>query len=159
MAVSGVDVAIPAGEPPSLVQETCMRYMMMVKADKDFEAGLPPNPALIAAIGEMSEAARRSGKLLASEGLKPSATGTRIRLAKGKRQVIDGPFTETKELIGGFAIFEVASKDEAMSLAQRFVDAHVKAGVTDFEMEIRPLYGPEDFACGGQPARVEATIP
>jgi hypothetical protein len=81
--------------------------------------------------------------MLASEGLKPAAT--RIRLAKGKRQVIDGPFAETKELIGGFALFEVASKEEAMALAQRFVDAHVKAGVDNFEMEIRPLYGPEDF--------------
>jgi hypothetical protein len=119
--------------------------MMMVKADKDYEAGRPPSPALMAAIGVLSEEARKTGKLLASEGLKPSSAGTRIRLANGKRAVIDGPFAETKELIGGFAIFEVASKQEALDLAQRFVDAHVNVGITDFEMEVRPLYGPEDF--------------
>jgi hypothetical protein len=130
--------------------------MMMVMADRNFEAGQPPNPALMSAIGKLSEEARRSGKMIVSEGLKPSSTGTRIRLAKGKRQVIDGPFTETKELLGGFAIFEVASRDEAMSLAQRFVDAHVEAGVTDFEMEVRPLYGPEDFGCGVPSVRAEA---
>jgi len=63
--------------------------------------------------------------------------------------VTDGPFAETKELIGGFAILEVASRQEALELAQRFVDAHASAGVTDFEMEMRPLYGPEDFGrCG-----------
>ena len=122
-----------------------MRYMMMVKADADYEAGRPPSPALMAAIDQLSEEARKAGKLLAAEGLKPSAAGMKIRLANGKRSVIDGPFVETKELIGGFAIFEVVSKEEAMVLAQRFVDAHVKVGVADFEMEIRPLYGPEDF--------------
>ena len=122
-----------------------MKYMMMVKADKDYEAGRPPSPALMAAIGVLSEEARKAGKLLAMEGLKPSGAGTRIRLANSKRTVVDGPFAETKELIGGFAIFEVASKQEALDLAQRFVDAHVNAGVTDFEMEMRPLFGPEDF--------------
>ena len=70
----------------------------------------------------------------------------KVRLANGKRTAVDGPFAETKELIGGFAIFEVASKQEALDLAQRFIDAHVNAGVTaDFEMEMRLLYGPEDF--------------
>jgi hypothetical protein len=123
--------------------------MMMVKADKDYEAGRPPSPALMAAIGVLSEEARSAGKLIASEGLKPSSTGMRIRLADGKRTAVDGPFAETKELIGGFAILEVASKQEALDLAQRFVDAHVDAGVTDFEMEMRPIYGPEDFGtCG-----------
>lgn len=122
---------------------------MMVKADQDYEAGRPPSAALMAAIGALSGEARKAGKLLASEGLKPSSAGTRIRLANGKRTVIDGPFAETKELIGGFAIFEVASKQEALDLARRFVDAHVDAGVTDLEMEMRPLYGPEDFGqCG-----------
>ena len=87
----------------------------------------------------LSEEARKAGKLLAAEGLKPSSAGMRIRLANGKRTAVDGPFAETKELIGGFAIFEVASKQEAVDLAQRFVDVHVNAGVTDFEMEMRPL--------------------
>ena len=127
-----------------------MRYMMMVKADKDYEAGRPPNPLLMAAIGKLAEEGRKSGKMLASEGLKPSFAGTRIRLSGGKRLVIDGPFAETKELIGGFAIFEVASKEEAMTLAQQFVDAHVDAGVSDFEMEMRPLFGPDEFGCTGR---------
>lgn len=126
-----------------------MRYMMLVKADANYEAGRPPNPALVAAIGELSKEASKSGKLLASEGLKPSAAGAKIRLENGKRSVVDGPFAETKEVIGGFAIFEVISREEAMALAQRFVDVHVQAGVEDFEMEVRPLWGPEDFGgCG-----------
>ena len=124
-----------------------MRYMMMVMGNDDYQAGRPPSPALMAAIGKLSEEARRSGKLVASEGLKPSAT--RIRLNKGKRIVVDGPFAETKELVGGFAIFEVASRDEAMTLAERFVDVHVAAGVKEFEMEIRPLFGPDDVGCAG----------
>jgi hypothetical protein len=136
-----------------------MKFMMLVKANPDFEAGRPPNPALVAAIAELGDEARRSGKLLLAEGLKPSSAGTRIRLANGTRHVIDGPFTETKELVGGFALFELASREEAMAMAQRFVDAHVKAGVTDFEMEIRPLYGPADFGCGEQASREVATTP
>jgi hypothetical protein len=136
-----------------------MKFMMLVKADKDHEAGRPPNPALIAAIGELGEEARRSGKLLVAEGLKPTSAATKIRIANGKRHVIDGPFTETKELVGGFAIFELASRAEAMAMAQRFVDAHVNAGVTDFEIEIRPLYGPEDPSCGGPALREVAATP
>ena len=124
-----------------------MKYMMMVMGNDDYQAGRPPSPALMAAIGELSAEARRSGKLVASEGLKPSAT--RIRLRKGKRIVVDGPFAETKELVGGFAIFEVASREEAMALAERFVDAHATAGVKEFDMEIRPVFGPDDFGCGG----------
>jgi hypothetical protein len=143
------DAVTPTAAGAHYTKEAGVKYMMMVKADKDYEAGRPPRPELIAAIGALSEEARKSGKLLASEGLKPSSVGTRIRLASGKRVVTDGPFAETKELIGGFAIFEVASRQEALELAQRLVDAHVNVGVTDFEMEMRPLYGPEDFGrCG-----------
>jgi hypothetical protein len=121
-----------------------MRYMMLVMGNADYQAGKPPSPALMAEIGKLSEEARRSGKLVMSEGLKPRET--RIRLVKGKRQVTDGPFTETKEMIGGFAIFELASDAEALAAAQQFVDAHARCGLTDFEMLIRPMYGPEDFA-------------
>lgn len=121
-----------------------MRFMMIVKAGADYEAGKPPSPALMAAIAELSEEARRSGKLQLTEGLKPTRAGAQIRLEKGKRYVVDGPFAETKEVIGGFAIFELSSREEAMAMAQRFVDAHVKAGVADMALEIRQLYGPED---------------
>jgi hypothetical protein len=120
--------------------------MMLVKGNSDYEAGKPPSPKLMEAIGKLAEKARRAGTMIMSEGLKPSSASTRIRLVKGKRSVIDGPFAETKEIIGGFAIFELPSKAEALKQAQEFVDAHVQAGVTDFEMEIRPMYGPEDLA-------------
>ena len=124
-----------------------MRFMMLVKGNDDYEAGRPPSPQLMAAIAELAERATRAGKLVMSEGLKPSSASTKIRLDKGRKSVIDGPFAETKEVIGGFAIFELASKAEALQVANEFVEAHVKAGVLDFEMEIRPMFGPEDFGC------------
>jgi hypothetical protein len=120
-----------------------MKFMMFVMGNDDYQAGKPPSPQLMTEIGKLAEEATRAGKLLSSEGLKPRAT--RIRMAKGKRRVTDGPFTETKELIGGYAIFELASHEEALQYAQRFVDAHERCGIEDFEMEIRPMYGPEDF--------------
>jgi len=115
-----------------------MRYMMFVMGNDDYQAGKPPSPQLMAEIGKLSEEAMKAGKLVSSEGLKPAVT--RVRLAKGKRHVTDGPFTETKELIGGFAILDLASKEEALEYAQRFVDAHERCGVKDFEMQIRPMY-------------------
>jgi hypothetical protein len=124
-----------------------MRYMMLVMGNDDYQAGTPPSPQLWGEIGKLAPVAHNAVTMILSVGLKPRAT--RIKLAKGKRQVTDGPFTETKEMIGGFAIFELPSDEEALAQAQRFVDAHVKCGVKDFEMEIRPMYGPEDF--GGKP--------
>ena len=124
-----------------------MRDMMMVKANSDYEAGKPPNPALMAEIGKLAQDAVVAGKMISTGGLAPSRASTRITLRKGKRSVVDGPFGETKELIGGYAIFELASKEEALEYAHRFVDAHVRAGVSDFEMDIRPMFGPEDTGC------------
>ena len=121
-----------------------MRYLMMVLGNDDYQAGKPPSPQLMQEIGKLAAEAQQAGTMVMSEGLKPRAT--RIRLVGGERQVTDGPFTETKELIGGFAVFELASDEEALAQAQRFVDAHVRCGVKDFAMEIRPMYGPEDFA-------------
>ena len=132
-----------------------MRFMMLVKGNDDYEAGRPPSPQLMAAIGEMAERMRRTGKLLMSEGLKPAST--RVRLDKGRKVVVDGPFAETKEVIGGFAIFELASKEEALAMANEFVAAHLRAGVMNFEMEIRPMFGPEDFGCGHDEKVAEAT--
>jgi len=117
-----------------------MRYMMMIKANPSYEAGKPPNPALIEAMGRLSEEMTRAGAMLSVGGLMPSSAGTRIRLDNGKRSVTDGPFTETKELVGGYAILQAASRDEALALAQRCVDVHAACGVTDFELEIRPMW-------------------
>ncbi len=116
-----------------------MRYMMMIKATRDSEAGVPPNPELVAAVGTFAQELMNSGVVVATGGLQPSSTGTRIQFLGGKRTVIDGPFSEAKELIGGFAIVEAKSKEDAFAVANRFVDLHVKFGI-DGEVEIRPMF-------------------
>lgn len=122
-----------------------MRYMMMIKATQDYEEGIPPNAQLMAGMGKLTEELTKAGVLLASEGLQPSSKGTRIKYSNGKRIVTDGPFAETRELIGGYAILEAKSKDEAIKLADRVVGVHIEAGIREFEMEIRPLFDPADF--------------
>jgi hypothetical protein len=117
--------------------------MMMIKATSDSEAGMPPNPALIAGMANLSQEMTAAGVLLASGGLQPSATGMRLKYSAGKRAVTDGPFVETKELIGGYAILEAKSKEEALQLANKCLDVHINAGIAEFEMEIRPLFDPE----------------
>jgi len=131
-----------------------MKYMMIAMADAAYEAGSPPNPELMQAIGELAEKATRSGKLVFQAGLQPTRAGWRMGLAKGKGYAVDGPFAETKEVIGGFAIFECASRQEAMRFAQDFVDAHARCGVRDMAMEVRPLFGPGDMGCPSVDARV-----
>jgi hypothetical protein len=135
-----------------------MRFMMLVKGNDDYEAGRPPSPKLMAAIGELARRAQLEGKMVMSEGLKPSSASTKIRLDKGRKIVTDGPFAETKEVIGGFAIFELASRAEALEMANRFAQAHLDAGVLDFEMEIRPLFGPEDFSCSMEKQAADSTV-
>jgi hypothetical protein len=121
-----------------------MRYMMMIKATKNSEAGIPPSPDLMAAMGALAEEMAKAGILLASDGLQPSSQGMRISCVAGKRTVIDGPFAETKELIAGYAVLKANSKEEALALANRCVDVHLDAGIEDFHMEIRPLSEPFD---------------
>jgi hypothetical protein len=123
-----------------------MRFMMMIKATKDYEAGLPPSPELMAGMAKLTEEGVKSGTLLASGGLQPSSQGVRIRYSGGNRAVIDGPFVETKELIGGYAIVSANSKTEAIELANRVLDVHVNARVAEFEIEIRPLFYDEHFS-------------
>jgi len=117
-----------------------MRFMVLIKANKDYEAGIPPSEQLMAAMASLSEEMTKSGVLLATEGLQRSAMATRIRHAGGKTSVTDGPFAETKELIGGFAIIRVDSKQEALDLTQRVVQIHIDAGVQEFDVELRPMY-------------------
>ena len=122
-----------------------MRYMMMIKATKNSEAGMPPSQELMAGMAKLTEEMMKAGVLLASDGLEPSSKGTRIRYSGGKRTVIDGPFAETKELIGGYAILQAKSKEEAIELADRAIDVHIKAGIPEVELEIRPLFDPPDL--------------
>lgn len=125
-----------------------MKFMMIVKATKDSEAGLPPNSELIEAVGKMGEAAAKSGALLSSGGLLPSSRGARIRAAQGKTSVIDGPFAETKELVGGYAIFELPSKEEAIRAGREFMQVHADILGPEYEgeLEIRPIFESSDCA-------------
>ena len=121
--------------------ECFMKFMMMVKADADYEAGKPPSPELEAAIGKISREMAEKGNLVDVGGLLPSSMGTRVRVGKGKLTVIDGPFTETKELIGGYAIMQVGSREEAIELGKRFMQIHadVLGPAYEGELEIRQL--------------------
>src|SRR5258707_4823533 len=103
-----------------------MRYMMIIKATKDYEAGLPPSPELMAGMAKLTEESVKAGTLVASGGLLPSSQGMRIRYAGGKRAVIDGPFAETKELIGGYAIVETNSKIEAIEIGKPALAGQLK---------------------------------
>ena len=119
-----------------------MRYLMMVMGDKDYETGLPPSPELITGMARLTDEMTQAGVLLAAEGLQPSSQGMRLKVSRGALAVTDGPFTETKEMIGGYAIVQASSKAEALELANRFVEVHRQAGITELDMEIRPLLDP-----------------
>lgn len=118
-----------------------MRVMVIVKATKDSEAGVPPSKELIDAMGKYNEQLVKAGIMLAGDGLKPSSKGKRVRFTGDKRSVIDGPFTETKELIAGFWIWQVRSMDEAVEWLKRCPNPHCE----DSEVEIRPVYEAADF--------------
>jgi hypothetical protein len=124
-----------------------MRFLTMVKGP---ETAGPPPRELLAAIDQLGAEATKAGVLLETGGLAPSATGARIRLAGGTVAVLDGPFTEATELVGGYAVYEVKSKEEAIEWSTRFMNLHKEhwAG-WEGEIEIRQLFGPDDF---GPPA-------
>ena len=121
-----------------------MRFLMMVKANKDSEAGVMPDDTLIAEMGRYNEELAKAGVLLDLSGLQPSSKGARIRFSDGKRTVIDGPFTETKELIAGYWLIQVKSREEAIEWAKR-APAPQGEG-QESEIEIRQLFELEDFA-------------
>lgn len=120
-----------------------MKFMMLVKATKDSEAGVPFNPELMAAIDRMSQAAVKAGAMVDAGGLLPSSQGTRIHVTQGKTSVIDGPFAETKELVGGYAIFDLKSKEEAVRMGKEFMQLHadILGKSYEGELEIRPMFG------------------
>jgi len=118
-----------------------MRFMIVVKADKNSEAGMMPSKELLAEMGKYNEELAKAGVLLAGEGLHPTAKGARVKFSGAKRTVIDGPFAETKELIAGFWLWQVKSKEEAIEWVKRCPMPHN----TETEIEIRQVFEAEDF--------------
>src|SRR5689334_25061228 len=126
-----------------------MRFMMIVKACKNSEAGQMPGEELLAAMGKYNEELMKAGVLLDLSGLQPSSKGARVRFSGGKTTVIDGPFAETKELIAGFWMIQVKSKEEAIEWAKRVPFDPQGASATTGgvgEIEIRQLFDPADFS-------------
>jgi hypothetical protein len=121
-----------------------MKFMMIVKSA---ERSGPPPKELMDAIDKLSEEAAKSGTMLGGGGLGPTALGARVRLSGGKITVTDGPFTEAKEIVGGYAQFDLKSKQEAVDSAVRFMELHKKHWPGwEGETEVRQMFGPEDFA-------------
>jgi hypothetical protein len=135
----GAEIKSPGRKPGTT------RYLLMIRADKETESGLPPSPEMLAAMGALMDEATATGALLGGEGLKPSADGARIRRRGGKTTVVDGPFAETKELIAGYTMLQVATKEEAIAFAKRWLPIHAQGGADDCEIEIRPLFELTDF--------------
>lgn len=121
-----------------------MRFMMIVKANKDSEAGVMPSNELISAMTKYNEQMAEAGILVDLSGLQPSSKGARVRFSGGKVTVVDGPFAETKELIAGYWVINVKSRQEAIEWAKRCPNPHGNLG--DGEIEIRQFYELEDFA-------------
>ena len=118
-----------------------MRFMVIVKADKNTEAGVMPSQELLAAMGKYNEELVNAGVLLAGEGLHPSSKGARVRFSGSNRTVVDGPFAESKELVAGFWIFQVKSLEEAIEWVKR--SPNPLEG--ESEIEIRQVFEAEDF--------------
>jgi hypothetical protein len=118
-----------------------MRVIVLIKATRDTEAGVLPDEKLLRAMGEYNEALVKAGVMLAGEGLHPSSRGVRVHFSGPRRHVIDGPFTETKELIAGFWIWQVRSMEEAIEWIKRCPNPTGE----EAEIEIRPVFEAEDF--------------
>lgn len=127
-----------------------MKVMVFVKATRDSEAGVLPDPDMLTAMGKFNEELAEAGVILMGDGLKPSSHGARVHFSGKDRFVTDGPFAETKELIAGFWIWQVASLDEAIEWAKRCPNPHKE----DCHVEIRPFYEMEDFAAIATPEHV-----
>jgi hypothetical protein len=118
-----------------------MRFMILIKATKDSEAGVMPSEQLLTEMGKFNEELVKAGVMLAGEGLHPTSKGARVRFSGGKRTVIDGPFAETKELLAGFWLWQVKSKEEAIEWVKRCPNPHNE----ETEVEIRQIFEAEDF--------------
>jgi hypothetical protein len=120
-----------------------MRFMIIVKATKDSEAGVRPTEELFAAMADYHEQLVKAGVLLDASGLQPTSKGWRIKYSGGKRSVVDGPFTEAKELVAGYSIIQVKSREEAIEWTRRFPNPSIDG--KDGEIEVRQLFELEDF--------------
>ena len=129
-----------------------MRFMVLIKATKDSERGVMPDEALLTEMGKFNEQLVKAGVMLAGEGLHPSSKGARVKFAGTERTVIDGPFSETKELIAGFWIWQVKSKDEAIEWVKRCPNPTGE----EAEIEIRQIFEAEDFGAALTPELREA---
>jgi hypothetical protein len=125
-----------------------MRFMIVVKADKHSEAGVLPDQQVLTEMGKYNEELAKAGVLLAAEGLHPSSRGARVKFSGSKRTVIDGPFAETKELIAGFWLWQVQSKEEAIAWVKRCPMPQD----TETEIEMRQVFEAEDFGPAFTPA-------
>jgi hypothetical protein len=121
--------------------DTTMRFMIIVKATKDSEAGVMPSEQLLTEMGKFNEQLVKAGVMLAGEGLHPSSKGARVRFSGTKRTVTDGPFADTKELIAGFWLWQVKSKEEAIEWVNRCPNPHNE----ETEVELRQVFEAEDF--------------
>lgn len=126
-----------------------MRFMVLVKANEESEAGVLPSGEMLTEMGKFNEELVKAGVMLAGEGLQPSSKGVRVQFSGGKRTVVDGPFAETKELIAGFWLWEVKSLDEAIEWLKR-------APFEDTEVEIRQVFEAEDFAASDPTGEIRA---
>ena len=118
-----------------------MRFMLLVKANKDSEAGVLPSTEMLTEMGKFNEELVKAGVLLAADGLQPSSKGARVKFSGNKRTVIDGPFSETKELIAGYWVIQVKSKEEAIEWVKRAPNP----GPGETEVEIRQVFEADDF--------------
>jgi len=137
-----------------------MKFMLISYASKEWEAGLPPDPKLLAAIPRLYERMPKGGALHSTGGLAPSSAGAKVRVSGGYVVVTDGPFAETKEIVGGFAIVDVGSKEEAIAIAKEFWQLHVDVLGHSFEGggEIRPMFHQEQCAPPDQPVGEQEAI-
>lgn len=124
-----------------------MRFMILVKANKDSEAGVMPDAKLMTEMGKFNEELVKAGIMLAADGLHPSSKGARVRFSGDTRSVIDGPFAETKELVAGFWIWQLNSMEEAIAWVKRCPNPMPG----ESEIEIRPIFGAEDFGAEFSP--------
>jgi len=125
-----------------------MRFLILIKASKDSEAGVLPDEKLLTEMGQFNEELVKAGVMLAGEGLQPSSKGARVKFSGAKRTVIDGPFAETKELIAGFWLWQVKSREEAIEWVKRIPNPTGDEG----EVEIRQVFEADDFGAEFTPA-------